>query len=648
MSVSVEELYVEFGGFELFKHVNFIVNPRDRIGLAGRNGAGKSTLLKILAGKQTPTSGRVIVPKDIMIGYLPQHMELADSRTVMDEAITAFAEILALEKKIDFLNSELSTRTDYESAAYHQIIDDMHEANERFQMMGGTNFHVDIEQTLIGLGFTRSDFTRPTSEFSGGWRMRIELAKILLKKPNVFLLDEPTNHLDIESIEWLEEFLKDYAGAVVLVSHDRAFLDNVTNRTVEISLGKIYDYKVNYTKYLELRVERREQQMAAFRNQQKMIQDTEDFISRFRYKATKSVQVQSRIKQLDKVDRIEIDEEDTRALNIKFPPSPRSGAVVFEGKEVTKRYDDLLVLDKVDLILERGTRVAFVGKNGEGKSTMARIIMQDLACNGEHKLGHNVKIGYFSQTQAAELDEELTAFETIDKIAVGDIRTRIRDILGAFMFSGQDADKKVKVLSGGERARLAMISLLLEPVNFLVLDEPTNHLDIHSKGLLKQALINFDGTLLVVSHDREFLDGLVDVVYEFKHRKLRQHLGGVYEFLRKRKLESLRELEQAAPEKKVKKEVVAKEAAPVSFDDRKEINRMISRIEKQIAEAEWQISKLEEEIAGMDKMLADPTTGDDSSLFNRYGAAKKEVEKSMAEWESLNEELKIWESKRTW
>ena len=648
MSVSVEELYVEFGGFELFKHVNFIVNPRDRIGLAGRNGAGKSTLLKILAGKQTPTSGRVIVPKDIMIGYLPQHMELADSRTVMDEAITAFAEILALEKKIDFLNSELSTRTDYESAAYHQIIDDMHEANERFQMMGGTNFHVDIEQTLIGLGFTRSDFTRQTSEFSGGWRMRIELAKILLKKPNVFLLDEPTNHLDIESIEWLEEFLKDYAGAVVLVSHDRAFLDNVTNRTVEISLGKIYDYKVNYTKYLELRVERREQQMAAFRNQQKMIQDTEDFISRFRYKATKSVQVQSRIKQLDKVDRIEIDEEDTRALNIKFPPSPRSGAVVFEGKEVTKRYGDLLVLDKVDLTLERGTRVAFVGKNGEGKSTMARIIMQDLACNGEHKLGHNVKIGYFSQTQAAELDEELTAFETIDKIAVGDIRTRIRDILGAFMFSGQDADKKVKVLSGGERARLAMISLLLEPVNFLVLDEPTNHLDIHSKGLLKQALINYDGTLLVVSHDREFLDGLVDVVYEFKHRKLRQHLGGVYEFLRKRKLESLRELEQAAPEKKVKKEVVAKEAAPVSFDDRKEINRMISRVEKQITEAEWEISKLEEEIAEMDKMLADPATLDGSSLFNRYGAAKKEVEKAMLEWETLNEELKNWESKRTW
>ena len=436
MSVSVEELYVEFGGFELFKHVNFIVNPRDRIGLAGRNGAGKSTLLKILAGMQTPTSGRVVIPRDIKVGYLPQHMELSDSRTVMEEAVTAFAEILELEKRIEFLNTELSVREDYESVEYHRIIDEMHEANERFQLMGGTNFHVDIEQTMMGLGFERSDFTRQTSEFSGGWRMRIELAKILLKKPNVFLLDEPTNHLDIESIEWLETFLKDYAGAVVLVSHDRAFLDNVTNRTVEISLGKIYDYKVNYTKYLELRVERREQQMAAFRNQQKMIADTEDFISRFRYKATKSVQVQSRIKQLDKVDRIEIDEEDTRSLNIKFPPSPRSGTVVFEGIEVTKRYGDLLVLDKVDLKLERGNRIAFVGKNGEGKSTMARIIMQELECTGEHKLGHNVKVGYFSQNQASELDEELTAFETIDKIAVGDIRTRIRDIFGCIYVLG--------------------------------------------------------------------------------------------------------------------------------------------------------------------------------------------------------------------
>ena len=647
MSVSVEELYVEFGGFELFKHVNFIVNPRDRIGLAGRNGAGKSTLLKILAGKQNPTSGRVVIPRDIMVGYLPQHMELSDSRTVMEEAVTAFEEILELEKRIEFLNTELSVREDYESVEYHRIIDEMHEANERFQLMGGTNFHVDIEQTMMGLGFERSDFDRQTSEFSGGWRMRIELAKILLKKPNVFLLDEPTNHLDIDSIEWLENFLKDYAGAVVLVSHDRAFLDNVTNRTVEISLGKIYDYKVNYTKYLELRVERREQQLAAFRNQQKMIQDTEDFISRFRYKATKSVQVQSRIKQLDKVDRIEIDEEDTRSLNIKFPPSPRSGTVVFESIEVSKRYGELLVLDKVDLKLERGNRIAFVGKNGEGKSTMARIIMQELECTGEHKLGHNVKIGYFAQNQATLLDEELTAFDTIDKIAVGDVRTRIRDILGAFMFSGADADKKVKVLSGGERARLAMIRLLLEPVNFLVLDEPTNHLDIHSKGLLKQALINYDGTLLVVSHDREFMDGLVDVVYEFRQKKIRQHLGGVYEFLQKRKMESLRELELATPEKKIKKEVV-KEVVAVSFDDRKEINRMINRTEKQISEAEWQISKLEEEIAGMDKMLADPATMDNSTLFERYGASKKQVEASMKEWESLNEELKVWEAKRNW
>ena len=647
MSVSVEELYVEFGGFELFKHVNFIVNPRDRIGLAGRNGAGKSTLLKILAGIQTPSSGRVVIPRDIKVGYLPQHMELSDSRTVMEEAVTAFAEIQELEKRIEFLNTELSVREDYESVEYDRIINEMHESNERFQLMGGTNFHVDIEQTMIGLGFERSDFDRQTSEFSGGWRMRIELAKILLKKPNVFLLDEPTNHLDIESIEWLEAFLKDYAGAVVLVSHDRAFLDNVTNRTVEISLGKIYDYKVNYTKYLELRVERREQQMAAFRNQQKMIQDTEDFISRFRYKATKSVQVQSRIKQLDKVDRIEVDEEDTRSLNIKFPPSPRSGTVVFEAKEVSKRYGDLLVLDKVNLTLERGNRIAFVGKNGEGKSTMARIIMQELECTGEHKLGHNVKIGYFAQNQASNLDEELTAFETIDKTAVGDIRTKIRDILGAFMFSGQDADKKVKVLSGGERARLAMISLLLEPVNFLVLDEPTNHLDIHSKGLLKQALINFDGTLLIVSHDREFMDGLVDVVYEFKHKKIRQHLGGVYEFLQKRKMESLRELELSAPEKKVKKEVV-KEVVAVSFDERKEINRMISRVEKQISEAEYQISKMEAEIADMDKKLADPSTIDNGSLFDQYGKSKKRVEEEMKTWESLNDELKEWEKKRTW
>jgi ATP-binding cassette, subfamily F, member 3 len=645
--ISVEELYVEFGGFELFKQVSFIVNPRDRIGLAGRNGAGKSTLLKIFAGLQIPTSGRVVAPRDVKIGYLPQQMETRDSRTVMEEAVSAFEEIQHLEKQIDHLSNELSVREDYESVEYHRIIDELHEANERFQLMGGSNFHADIEQTLVGLGFEREDFDRQTSEFSGGWRMRIELAKILLQKPNVFLLDEPTNHLDIESIQWLENFLKDYPGAVVLVSHDRAFLDNVTNRTVEISLGKLYDYKVNYSKYLELRKERREQQIAAYRNQQKMIQDTEDFIERFRYKATKSVQVQSRIKQLDKVDRIEVDEEDTRSLNIKFPPSPRSGTVVFNAASVSKAYGDHLVLDQIDLTVERGNKIAFVGKNGEGKTTMARIIMQELECLGEQKLGHNVKIGYFAQNQASLLADDLTALETIDKIAVGDVRTKIRDILGAFMFSGEDAEKKVQVLSGGERSRLAMIRLLLEPVNFLVLDEPTNHLDIHSKGILKQALLDFDGTLLVISHDREFLDGLVNVVYEFRHKKIKQHLGGIYDFLQTRKIESLRELEQQIPVKKEKKEV-AKESETISFEERKEINRTISRLEKQIAEVEGHISKLESDIATTDKFMADHPEKVDSALFTRYEETKKQLDRELHNWEKQQYELEIWNDKKSW
>jgi ATP-binding cassette subfamily F protein 3 len=645
--ISVEELYVEFGGFELFKQVSFIVNPRDRIGLAGRNGAGKSTLLKIFAGLQIPTSGRVVAPRDVKIGYLPQQMETRDSRTVMEEAVSAFEEIQQLEKKIDHLSNELSVREDYESVEYHRIIDELHEANERFQLMGGSNFHADIEQTLVGLGFEREDFQRQTSEFSGGWRMRIELAKILLQKPNVFLLDEPTNHLDIESIQWLENFLKDYSGAVVLVSHDRAFLDNVTNRTVEISLGKLYDYKVNYTKYLELRKERREQQIASYRNQQKMIQDTEDFIERFRYKATNSVQVQSRIKQLDKVDRIEVDEEDTRSLNIKFPPSPRSGTVVFNAVNVSKAYGDHLVLDQIDLTVERGNKIAFVGKNGEGKTTMARIIMQELDCTGEQKLGHNVKIGYFAQNQASLLADDLTALETIDKIAVGDVRTKIRDILGAFMFSGEDAEKKVQVLSGGERSRLAMIRLLLEPVNFLVLDEPTNHLDIHSKGILKQALLDFDGTLLVISHDREFLDGLVNVVYEFRHKKIKQHLGGIYDFLQTRKIESLRELEQQIPVKKEKKEV-AKENETISFEERKEINRTISRLEKQIAEVEGHISKLESDIVSTDKFMADHPEKVDAALFTRYEETKKQLDRELHNWEKLQYELEIWNDKKSW
>ncbi len=643
--ISVEDLYVEFGGFELFKQVSFIVNPRDRIGLAGRNGAGKSTLLKIFSGNQIPTSGRVVAPKDVKIGYLPQHMDTTDTSTVIEEAARAFEEIHILEKRINFLSNQLSVREDYESAEYHQIMDELHEVNDRFHLLGGTNFHADIEQTLLGLGFDRKDFNRPTSEFSGGWRMRIELAKILLLKPNVFLLDEPTNHLDIESIQWLERFLKDYAGAVVLVSHDRAFLDNVTNRTIEISLGKIYDYKVNYSKYLELRVERREQQMASFRNQQKMIQDTEDFIERFRYKATKSVQVQSRIKQLDKVERIEVDEEDTRSMNIKFPPSPRSGTVVFKATGVSKSYGNLEVLKNIDLIVERGEKLAFVGKNGEGKTTMARILMQQLECTGEQLLGHNVKIGYFAQNQASLLDEELTALETIDQIAVGDVRTKIRDILGAFMFSGEDVDKKVKVLSGGERSRLAMIRLLLEPVNFLVLDEPTNHLDIHSKGILKKALADFDGTMILVSHDREFLDGLVNVVYEFKNKKIKQHLGGIYDFLRKKEMESLRELEINTPVKREKKEQV-RDAAAVSFEERKEINKMISKLEKQIAEEETYISKLENEITVTDIYMSDHPEKVDSDLLSKYEAIKKQLDRELEKWADLNSEHEKWNAKK--
>jgi ATP-binding cassette, subfamily F, member 3 len=645
--VSIEDLYVAFGGFELFKKVNFIVNPRDRIGLAGRNGAGKSTLLRIFAGLQRPTAGRVVVPKDIRIGYLPQQMEVTDSHALIEEAESAFIEIKQLEHRIEFLNEELSIRTDYESAEYHRIIDELHELNERFQLMGGTNYHVNIVQTLMGLGFESNDFNRMTSEFSGGWRMRIELAKILLQKPNVFLLDEPTNHLDIESIQWLENFLKDYSGAVVLVSHDRAFLDNVTTRTVEISLGKIYDYKVNYSKYLELRVERREQLIAAFRNQQKMIQDTEEFIERFRYKATKAVQVQSRIKQLEKLERIEIDIEDNRSLNLRFPPSPRSGSVVFEARRLSKRYDDHVVLDKVDITINRGNRVAFVGKNGEGKTTMVRIIMQELNCTGEQKLGHNVRIGYFAQNQAELLDPELTALETIDKIAVGDIRTRIRDILGAFMFSGEEADKKVKVLSGGERSRLAMIRLLLEPVNFLVLDEPTNHLDIHSKGLLKQALTDFDGTLLIVSHDREFMDGLVDVVYEFRSKKIKQHLGGIYNFLQKKKIESLGELEKINPTKKIKSEP-AKIADTVKFEERKEINRMISRLEKQVKDIETKITEVEKKIASLDLILSDPSADNFNSHLHDYTSTQKDLDKTMKKWEDLHEELEDWTRKKTW
>lgn len=541
--VSVDNLKVEFGVTPLFEDVSYVINKRDRIALVGKNGAGKSTMLKILAGIQAPTSGSVSVPRDVTIGYLPQVMILSDKHTVMEEAEMAFEHIFDLQASIERMNQELADRTDYDSENYHKLIEKFTHDNERFLMMGGTNYTAEIERTLMGLGFSREDFNRPTSEFSGGWRMRIELAKLLLRRPDVLLLDEPTNHLDIESIQWLENFLKTSAGAVVLVSHDRAFINNVTNRTIEISCGHIYDYKVAYDEFVVLRKERREQQLRAYENQQKQIQDTEDFIERFRYKATKAVQVQSRIKQLEKIVPIEIDDEDNSALRLKFPPAMRSGnyPVICDG--VKKAYGSHIVFHDVTLTINRGEKVAFVGKNGEGKSTLVKCIMDEIPYEGKLTIGHNVQIGYFAQNQAQMLDENLSVFDTIDYVAKGDIRLKIRDILGAFMFGGEASDKKVKVLSGGERSRLAMIKLLLEPVNFLILDEPTNHLDMRSKDVLKEAIKEFDGTVIVVSHDREFLDGLVTKVYEFGGGVVKEHIGGIYDFLQKKKIESLNELQ---------------------------------------------------------------------------------------------------------
>ena len=543
--ISVEGLTVEFGGFTLFDDVSFVVNKKDRIALVGKNGAGKSTMLKIFAGLQSPTSGTVSVPKETTIGYLPQQMKLADTQTVREEAEHAFEHIHEMEEEINRLNTQLAERTDYESEGYQKVIDRVTYLTEHFQMMGGNNYHAELERTLIGLGFSREDFDRPTSEFSGGWRMRIELAKLLLRQPDVLLLDEPTNHLDIESIQWLENFIATRANAVILVSHDRAFIDNTTFRTLEIELGNIYDYKVKYSEYVVLRRERREQQLRAYENQQKKLADTEAFIERFRYKATKSVQVQSRIKQLEKVERIEVDDVDTAMLRLKFPPAPRSGSYPVICEEVAKRYGDHLIFDHVTLTINRGDKVAFVGKNGEGKSTLVKCIMKEIEHEGTLTLGHNVQIGYFAQNQASLMDENLTVFQTIDDVAKGEIRNKIRDLLGAFMFGGpEESMKKVKVLSGGERTRLAMIKLLLEPVNLLILDEPTNHLDMKTKDILKQALLDFDGTLIVVSHDRDFLDGLVSKVYEFGNQKVTEHLCGIYEFLEKKKMDSLQELEK--------------------------------------------------------------------------------------------------------
>lgn len=638
--ISVEGLTVEFGGFTLFDDVSFVVNKKDRIALVGKNGAGKSTMLKIFAGLQFPTSGTVSVPKETTIGYLPQQMQLTDTRTVREEAEQAFGHIQEMEKEIERLNLQLAERTDYETESYQKLIDRVTHLSEHFLMMGGSNYHAELERTLIGLGFNRTDFDRPTSEFSGGWRMRIELAKLLLRRPDVLLLDEPTNHLDIESIQWLENFIATRANAVILVSHDRAFIDNTTFRTIEIELGQIYDYKVKYSDYVELRKERREQQLRAYENQQKKLADTEAFIERFRYKATKSVQVQSRIKQLEKVERIEVDEVDTAMLSLKFPPAPRSGSYPVIAEEVSKSYGDHLIFEHVTLTINRGDKVAFVGKNGEGKSTLVKCIMDQIDYEGKLQLGHNVKIGYFAQNQAQMLDDNLTVFDTIDYVAEGDIRTKIRDILGAFMFGGEASDKKVKVLSGGERSRLAMIRLLLEPVNLLILDEPTNHLDMRSKDVLKDALREFDGTVIVVSHDREFLDGLVDKVYEFGNQRVVEHLGGIYEFLERKKMDSLRELERATQAAASSSDA---DALPtqnkLSYEARKEQSKAIKKTEKAVAEAEKKVEQLELSIAAIETKLATPEGASDTSLYSEYSSLKKELSDTMDAWTELTIEL---------
>lgn len=638
--ISVEGLRVEFGGFTLFDDVSFVINKKDRIALVGKNGAGKSTMLKILAGLQSPTGGVVSIPKETTIGYLPQQMQLKDIRSVREEAEMAFDHIHDMEREINLLNEQLAERTDYESEAYHKIIDKVTHLSEQFQMMGGSNYHAELERTLIGLGFSREDFDRPTSEFSGGWRMRIELAKLLLRRPDVLLLDEPTNHLDIESIQWLENFIATRANAVILVSHDRAFIDNTTSRTIEIELGHIYDYKVKYSDYVVLRKERREQQLRAYENQQKKLADTEAFIERFRYKATKSTQVQSRIKQLEKIERIEVDEIDTAMLNLKFPPAPHSGSYPVIAEEVSKSYGDHLIFEHVNLTIKRGEKVAFVGKNGEGKSTLVKCIMNEIPFEGSLKLGHGVKIGYFAQNQAQLLDDNMTVFDTVDYVAQGDIRTKIRDILGAFMFGGEASEKKVAVLSGGERSRLAMIRLLLEPVNLLILDEPTNHLDMRSKDVLKNALKDFDGTVIVVSHDREFLDGLVEKVYEFGNKRVVEHLGGIYEFLERKKMQNLQELEVSANKAT---EAAADENVPtqnkLSYEARKELNKAIKKQEKLIAESEKKIEELETSIADLETKLATPEGASDTALYTQYADLKKALSETMDLWTEQTMEL---------
>lgn len=646
--ISVNQLTVDFGKFELFKQISFLIENGDRIGLVGKNGAGKSTLLKIIAKLEQPTSGDISYFTDTTIGYLPQQMVYPSGKTVFEEAYTAFDEVIKANNRLDKLNQEISERTDYESDAYHKLIEEISHLTDRVHILGGHSIQADIEQTLMGLGFERTDFTRFTNEFSGGWRMRIELAKLILKKPSILLLDEPTNHLDIESIQWLEEFLSAYPGAVVLVSHDRAFLDAVTNRTIEISVGRIYDYKTSYSNYVQQREERLQQQQAAYENQQKMIQDTEKFIERFRYKATKAVQVQSRIKQLDKIERVEIDETDNSSIQFRFPPAPRSGTIVSEGIGVTKRYGQKLILDCIEYVIERGEKIAFVGRNGEGKTTLVKMILNETDYDGTIKLGHNVEIGYYAQNQDELLDESKTVFDTLDEIAVGPIRTKIRDILGAFLFSGETIDKKVKVLSGGERARLALAKLLLQPYSLLLLDEPTNHLDMRSKDILKQALMHYDGTIIMVSHDRDFLNGLTNKLFEFRNKKIKEFSGGIYEFLQAKKIANLRELEKKAPKSESQTKDSNISASKNQFLDKKEFDKKLRKVRNQISETENRISETENKIAQIEKLLNEGATH--TTLFEQkpileiYQYYQNLLTELMETWEQFHQELENLEN----
>ncbi|WP_314182659.1 ABC-F family ATP-binding cassette domain-containing protein [Alloprevotella tannerae] len=643
--IAVDQLAVMFGATPLFTNVCFNINKKDRIALVGKNGAGKSTLLKILSGSQKASSGSVAIEKEATIGYLPQVMVLSDDHTVIEETEKAFADIRDLQQRIERENQELANRDDYESQDYLELVERFARDNDRFQLMGGLNYRAQMERTLLGLGFVHEDFNRPTKEFSGGWRMRIELAKILLRSPDILLLDEPTNHLDIESIRWLEQFLQHSASAVVLVSHDRAFLNNVTNRTIEISCGRIADYKAKYDDFVRLREERREQQLRAYENQQKEIADIKDFIERFRYKPTKAVQVQSRIKQLEKIVPIVVDEVDRSSLHLKFPPCSRTGDYPLICEDLRKDYGSHCVFHDVNLTLKRGEKVAFVGKNGAGKSTLVKCIMGEIPYTGHLKLGHNVAIGYYAQNQAQLLDENLTVFDTIDSVAKGDIRLKIRDILGAFMFGGEASDKKVKVLSGGERSRLAMIRLLLEPVNFLILDEPTNHLDMRTKDVLKEAIQAFDGTVILVSHDRDFLDGLVTKVYEFGDGLVREHLGGIYDFLQKKELQDLKSLEATPTQSAANADAPRQAQGKLSYEEQKEQARQLRKVEKEVKEKEEAISRIEAALQDLEQQMSTPKGATDAALISQYASLQKELEQTMADWEAAASRLEEMQSK---